>query len=457
MNLRAAVVVVVLVVAAVLLWPTSEPLPPPGETETATHSVGAAESVAIDNTEAATANTQRLPAPAQRTEVPSPRRYHKVHGMVMRAGIPQPGRAVVCYRGWGQQQGRKLTDKSGRFEFEVDAANYEILVMPEVGRTLDLAKYRMPVSVHSFLVSARAFARVVDKDVEVRLDLPTKAIVVRVRDAVTMAPVVDATVHWEPPPVVMQELIVFADAAGYVRIADVQPGQHRVIAHARGYGTTEDSVTVEEQGPDGVVELLLEPRYAADIVLLDENRSPVEISAAQKASLVHVATGEVVEAEGPSRRVWPRPKSLAFDNLEPGTYEVKIGGDEYGRDNGVRTIRFAPCVVQGKAKQVLELVKGQLQRAEVLVAQRSYATLRAIGKDGKLLEGTLQVMHISEDGIMVRVLPAPWQYGNRHGNSHFEGYLPRGEYLLNFIGTDGTWSDKLSVKKPVVDRSFTPK
>lgn len=384
------------------------------------------------------------------------RRYYKVRGLVARAGVPQPGRAVVCYRGWGQPQDRKLTDRAGRFEFDVDPASYEILVMPEVGRTRDLTKYRVPVSVHAFLVSARAHAKVTDEDVEVRLHLPTKAIVVRVRDAETMAPIGNATVHWESSPMTMQELIVPADASGYVRIADVPPGRHQVLAGARCYKSFSDVLTIEKDGPDAVVELLLKPTCAADIVLLDANRKLVSISAAQKGSLVHLESGEIIAAKGPSQRVWPRPSCLSFNSLEPGRYEASIGGDEHGRDGEVRTVRHAPCISLGKSIEVIELRKGQLQRAEVSVAQRSYATLRVLDRAGQLLDGTLHVTHVDDDGVVVRSLPAPWQYGDRHGSSHFEGYLPRARYMLTFISANRTWHGELVVDEATVDREITP-
>jgi hypothetical protein len=51
-------------------------------------------------------------------------------------------------------------------------------------------------------------------------------------------------------------------------------------------------------------------------------------------------------------------------------------------------------------------------------------------------------------------MPAPWQRGDRHGDSHFVGYLKPGTYSLVFRKGERVWREQLVVAELLVNRTM---
>ena len=389
----------------------------------------------------------------ERTAVVTSAKRYMIRGTLTRGGVGQPGRDVLCSSGWGKKPATTVTGRDGGFAFEVTPGKYELYAPHMLGITRQQSIYlRFPPSGRERLAAAQCSCVVEASDVAVAMQLPQLSLIVTVRNAKTYAPITWATVAWRPPIPEQDELRVPVDVGGRVRFSDVTLGRSSVVASARAFVAAEKNVEVVADRGDQVIDFLLQPACAFDVVMVDEQGQAIAVSKAQVIALHPYPSGDAVY---PSNRKQFLNKERAlvtqFDGMSAGLYELHLDDDFYGLAGDEPTVRFAPCIAKGK--HMLYPLLGEIQKLEVRVTQRSYATLRAVNQQGELLNTALQVTFQGSDGVVRRVLPAPWQHGPRHGGSHFEGYMKPGAYSLALTVGDRHWSEPLVVRELLVDHT----
>ena len=387
----------------------------------------------------------------ERTAVDTSAKRYMIRGTLTRGGVGQPGRDVLCSSGWGKQPATTVTGRDGAFAFEVAPGEYELYAPHMLGSTQRQSAYgRFPPSGRARLAAAQSSCVVKASDVAVAMQMSLQSVTVTVRNAKTFAPIPSATVAWRPPVPEHDELLVPVDRGGRVRFSDVTLGTSSIAVSARAFAGAEKSVEVTADRGDQVIDFLLEPACAFDVVMVDEQQQAIAVSRAQVLALRPYPSGDAVFPSNRKQSLSKeRPLVTQFDGMPAGLYELHLDGDFYGLAGDEPTVRFAPCIAKGK--HMLYPLLGEIQQLEVRVAQRSYATLCAVNQRGELLATTLQVTFQGSDGVVRRVLPAPWQHGDRSGDSHFEGYLKRGTYSLSLTVGDRTWSEPLVVRELLVE------
>ncbi|MFT4516400.1 MAG: hypothetical protein ACI89X_002997 [Planctomycetota bacterium] len=463
----ALLILGVLMATAVWLWSPMDPAPiaPAMAFASAEHrgdvppATSAATGTQVPASEAKQA-TQPQSSSVRTAVVASAKRY-TIRGTVTRNGVGQPRREVVCSSGWGKKSVTTVSGRGGLFTFEVEPGEHELYAPHMVGTTQRQSAYsNFPLSVRDRVAAATASCTVKAADVALAMQLPVCALVVTFRNSQTFAPIPSATVTWRPPIPEEDELLVKADQGGRVRLSDVTLGTNTLVASARAFVGLVKEVEVVAGEPDQLVEFLLDPAGAVDVVMVDERRQAIAVSRALVIALHLVSPPAVLKVGYPGGEpVYPsnrkqflskeRPLLTPFDHVFPGQYELHMDGDLYGAAGDESTVRFAPYIATGE--HVIDVRLGELQRFELPVVQRSYATVRAVSQQGKLLNGTLRVTFQGSDGVWRLVHPAPWQHRARHAGAHFNGYLKSGTYALAFAMGDRVWREQLVVTELVVD------
>lgn len=383
---------------------------------------------------------------------------HAIRGVVTRSGIGQAGREVVCVGVDGVRVHETVTDREGAFAFEVPPGRYRVRTLHAFGAVHRQPAFRrLPSRDVEPLAAAHATCEVEAEDVTLEMPLSASALVVTVRDAETLEPIPAAHVSWRPPAPAREELRFVTDAHGAVRIADVVAGSNMVHALARAFRAADQAVEVLSRGPDQVVDLLLQPACAVDVILVDRQRQPVAVSPALILALHPADRGDARRRDPvfPSNRKQflskQRPMRTPFDQIEAGTYELHFDEDRYEMLGEDLAVRFVPCVPLHE--HVLEVRPGKLQRYEVPVESRCLARFRFVDEQDALLKGELQVRFRGADDVERAVLPAPWHHGTRGAGLHFEGYLKAGTYDLRFRRGDRTFRQSFVVETSTIDRT----
>ncbi|MFT4840022.1 MAG: hypothetical protein ACI8UD_003438 [Planctomycetota bacterium] len=406
---------------------------------------------------------QLEPGGERTTVVVSAKRY-MIRGAVTRGGVGQPGREVLCSSGWGKEAERTVSGRDGVFTFEVEPGAYELYAPHMQGTTQRQPAYKLfAPSPRQRLAAAKVSCVVKDGDVALAIQLSMRSFVVTVRNSKTFEPVASATVAWQPPLLELDELRLNTDQSGRARFSDVTLGNSTLAVSARAFIGAEKGVEVHADGPDQVVDFLLTPACAVDVVMVNEQRQAVAVSPAQIIMLKVAKQPALLKAGDPAGDpVYPsnrkqflskqRPLATPFDHLSAGPYRLYLDSDHYGLVDDEPTVRFAPCIAKGQ--HLIDVRLGEVQRFEVPVEQRSFANLRTVDLRGDLLNGALRVTFQGSDGSWRRVMPAPWQRGDRHGDSHFVGYLKPGTYSLVFRKGERVWREQLVVAELLINRTM---
>lgn len=470
----ALLVLGVLLATAVWLWLPIDPAPIAPTTAGANiesrglEAHGATVATGIEVAVAETQQPAQLEPTSERTAVVASAKRYMIRGAVTRGGVGQPGREVLCSSGWGKEPKRTVSGRDGAFTFEVEPGEYELYAPHMQGTTQRQQAYRrFAPSPRLLLAAAKVSCVVKDADVVLALPLPMHSFVVTVRNSKTYEPVASATVAWQPPLLELDELRLKTDQSGRARFSDVTLGNSTLVVSARAFIGAEKGIEVHAQGLDQVVDFLLVPACAVDVVMVDEQRQAVAVSPAQIIMLKVAKQPELVKAGDPDDDpggdpVYPsnrkqflnkqRPLATPFDHLSAGLYRLYLDSDYYGSVDDEPTVRFAPCIA--KDQHLIDVRLGEVQRFEVPVEQRSFLNLRAVDLRGDLLNGAFRVTFQGGDGIWRRVMPAPWQRGERHGDSYFVGYLKPGTYSLVFRKGERVWREQLVVAELLVNRTM---
>lgn len=376
---------------------------------------------------------------------------------VTRSGTPAP-RITLEIQGTGASNSafhkRLLSDDSGRVVASVPPGPYHVSAAPRPGHLVvspwSKARRLGPFRTPHIARVAIEIAKHADPE-PIPLKLSGTTILVRVVEAGTNRVIEGATV--------VADLSAYTghfvtgakeqtDERGEARILDLPLAVFGVNVLAEGYqGSPPKQVTLDTEHREH--ELAFELVSGGTLIVRLENDAGElqKISAALGVVVTREPAGDGVG------RTWPhqtsgknRPTELRWERIAPGQHGVSIRDQEL--DSG---FRFQP--VDPLRHDDVLVRAGETTELTLRVRYRAYVTLA--GQDGAgNLDRSLKLT-VRAAGQKQVVLPAPWQRGNRHGASHFEGYLAPGTYDLELTRKDGrTWHERLVVEREVLHKTF---
>jgi protocatechuate 3,4-dioxygenase beta subunit len=271
---------------------------------------------------------------------------------------------------------------------------------------------------------APGFARVVQRDVELRPDLPvtldfelpTGLTLVGTVRTVTGAAIADARIEAWPKQASLPPLVGYSDERGAFAVHGLRPGKHRIVCRARGFARLERT-GIETGEP---LPLTLQPQHRIHLTAYTPNGGvlrryrlalrrffPADLDA--PLDEVALAAGQIgAMHQVPEQRV---RLDNATDHAEivgvpDGTYVCEVEADGFAKTLSL-PVRFAPPDGTAPDASPGAGSPGTLQRLELTVSRGAIVRGQVVDERGRPLVGarvTTQVVGTMPDHPVLRAL-----------------------------------------------------